>query len=594
MISVLFLLFLFVAAFTFTKEVGFASRNNFQDTMSAVVSNGEGNMTTKDLQVPTLVSTGRGYGQKINAFLNTNASLIVAIWFIIFSARFVKLIADIGYAHRIRHYKTSAVSQYWQSKLLDLARSLNIKKNIRLLESTLVKVPVMTGFFKPVILFPFGLIMQIPAEQVEAVLLHELAHIRRKDYLVNLAQSFAETIFFFNPGVIWISSLIREERENCCDDIAIQHTKNRTQFIHALVAFQEYNINEAKYAMAFPGKKNQLLQRAKRILQNDNKTLNIMQKFFLTSGLVIAGLLTVVFAQTHKPAPVTATPAKIASKPTPPAAQKNEIAEVPEKIVAVPEVPEAAVTSLKSIVSAATVGGVSSSQELYKIDTLPAVPVDDNFRGILESIVDGKKYEIVVFHGKATELYIDGKRIPDEKISLYKNVVDKIIKDARERAALSKLDADHAKAEADLEMLKLEAAKSTAESDKISAEKAKMLADKARVEASLSLNESSEMEARVLKEKILAEAAKEKSDKDKTIMEEIISGIISDLKTDGLVKDENNLSFSLDKNGLIVDGVKQPASLFSKYKKKYMKNETTNFSYSKLGSSQHISVNDNN
>ena len=109
-----------------------------------------------------------------------------------------------------------------------------------LLESAIVKVPVVIGLLKPVILLPLGLLSNLPPDQVEAVLLHELAHIRRKDYLVNLLQSFAEVVFFFNPALLWISSLMREERENCCDDVAISHIKNKKQFIHALVAFQEY------------------------------------------------------------------------------------------------------------------------------------------------------------------------------------------------------------------------------------------------------------------------------------------------------------------------------------------------------------------
>jgi beta-lactamase regulating signal transducer with metallopeptidase domain len=82
----------------------------------------------------------------------------------------------------------------------------------------------------------------LPASEIEAILLHELAHIRRRDYLVNLLQSFSDIIFFFNPAVLWLSSLIRDERENCCDDIAIGEVKNKKQFIHALLSFQEYNL----------------------------------------------------------------------------------------------------------------------------------------------------------------------------------------------------------------------------------------------------------------------------------------------------------------------------------------------------------------
>src|SRR5262249_45478906 len=154
-------------------------------------------------------------------------------------------------------------------------------KKIILLESEIIKVPMMTGWLKPMILFPFSLLSQLPQEQVEAILLHELAHIKRKDYFVNLLQNFAETIFFFNPAVLWISSLIRDERENCCDDIAIQSTNDKEKFIHALVAFQEYNLSKSRFGIAFPGQKNHLLNRIKRIIYNSNKTLNNMEKVLL-------------------------------------------------------------------------------------------------------------------------------------------------------------------------------------------------------------------------------------------------------------------------------------------------------------------------
>ena len=173
-------------------------------------------------------------------YFNEHASLIVAIWFILFIAKLVRILSNIGYVQRIRHYKTSEPPPYWKQRIMEMAKDLRVHRSIQLLESAIIRVPVVIGLLKPVILLPLGLLSNLPPEQVEAVLLHELAHIRRKDYLVNLLQSFAEVVFFFNPAMLWISSLMREERENCCDDVAISHIKNKKQFIHALVAFQEY------------------------------------------------------------------------------------------------------------------------------------------------------------------------------------------------------------------------------------------------------------------------------------------------------------------------------------------------------------------
>src|SRR4030095_11498069 len=95
------------------------------------------------------------------------------------------------------------------------------------LQSSLTKVPVVIGHLKPVILFPIGILNSLPQNEVEAILLHELAHIARNDFLINLLQQFTEIIFFFNPAVIWVSSCIKSERENCCDDIAISVTQDK-------------------------------------------------------------------------------------------------------------------------------------------------------------------------------------------------------------------------------------------------------------------------------------------------------------------------------------------------------------------------------
>ena len=111
-------------------------------------------------------------------------------------------------------------------------------------------MPVVIGHLKPVILIPLGCLAGLPADQVEAILLHELAHIRRSDYFVNFLQNITESIFFFNPGLLWISSLIKEERENCCDDIALEQTKNKRGLVQALISFKEQELYGSGSALA--------------------------------------------------------------------------------------------------------------------------------------------------------------------------------------------------------------------------------------------------------------------------------------------------------------------------------------------------------
>ena len=158
-------------------------------------------------------------------------------------------------------------------------------------------MPMMAGFIKPVILLPFSILSQLSPAQVEAVLLHELAHIRRKDYIVNLLFSLGEMFFFFNPGVLWICSLIREERENCCDDIAVRQAGSKKEFISALVSFQDHDSKAGLCALAFPGSGDHLLQRVRRIVYRDNKTLDGGEKFFLICCFFISAALMVAFTR---------------------------------------------------------------------------------------------------------------------------------------------------------------------------------------------------------------------------------------------------------------------------------------------------------
>jgi bla regulator protein blaR1 len=106
--------------------------------------------------------------------------------------------------------------------LLDnLARTFNIRRPVPLLQSPRINVPTLIGYLAPAILLPAGLITGLSPEQLRAILAHELAHVRRHDYLVNLLQTIAQTLFFFHPAAWYISARMRFEREACCDDLVI-------------------------------------------------------------------------------------------------------------------------------------------------------------------------------------------------------------------------------------------------------------------------------------------------------------------------------------------------------------------------------------
>jgi beta-lactamase regulating signal transducer with metallopeptidase domain len=214
-------------------------------------------------------------------------TVLISAWFIIFCIKWLRLSLGINYIKRITLFASTDVEIHWVEKLAQLQTKLGIKKAVRLLQSNLVKVPMTSGFFKPMIIVPVSLLSNIPAEMVESILLHELAHIRRRDYLINILQSAAETIFFFNPFVLKISSMIRDERENCCDSIAVEIVQNKVSYVEALMAFGEYTTHNAGPAMAFSGQKNYLLQRIKRILYNQNRKTGVMEKSILACGMIL-------------------------------------------------------------------------------------------------------------------------------------------------------------------------------------------------------------------------------------------------------------------------------------------------------------------
>lgn len=177
----------------------------------------------------------------------------------------------------------------WQDRMERLSKKLSLKRKVRLLESALVTVPMVIGWIKPVILIPVGAVNGLTMEQAEAVLAHELAHISRHDFLINLLQSLVEVIFYFNPAVWWISAVIRAERENCCDDIALGLCENRLAYAKALVVIQEQNKTRVPgMALAFSNRRKQMLNRIGRILNHPQNKSKIMEKFVITSLLILA------------------------------------------------------------------------------------------------------------------------------------------------------------------------------------------------------------------------------------------------------------------------------------------------------------------
>ncbi len=147
-----------------------------------------------------------------------------------------------------------APPEAWQEILRKLGgRMGSISSGARLIVSALVQAPAVVGWLRPVVLVPVGAIGGLPAEHLEALLLHELAHIRRHDYLINILQGIAEALLFYHPAVWWVSAQIRAEREPCCDDVVVAVGGDALTYAQALAQLESYRPARLSVGVAASG-----------------------------------------------------------------------------------------------------------------------------------------------------------------------------------------------------------------------------------------------------------------------------------------------------------------------------------------------------
>jgi len=212
-------------------------------------------------------------------------------------------------ARRMRTAGVCPAAPQWETRLQELASELRLSRPVRLLESCLAEVPMVIGFLRPVILLPVGLATGLRPEQVESLLLHELAHIRRCDYLVNLVQTAIEGLLFYHPAVWWASSVIRAERENCCDDLVVGARGNAQAYAATLASLEIARSLPPRPVLAAAG--GRLVDRVRR-LTNPRQPAAAP----LFSGIVLLAMVAVALAAWHaRPADAAQqTPSQLVQK----------------------------------------------------------------------------------------------------------------------------------------------------------------------------------------------------------------------------------------------------------------------------------------
>ena len=317
-------------------------------------------------------------------YFNENMPLIVTFWLVGLVFFLLKMVGGLIYIQRLRHRYVTPLPRQWQETLGMLAGELNLHHPVQLAESALVKVPLVIGWLKPVILMPVGAVNHLTTEQVEAILAHELAHITRHDYLFNLLQSVIESLFYFNPAVWWISANVRTERENCCDDLAVQLCGSSLAYAKALVSLQEIHDAAPAFAMPFSKNKNQLLTRIQRILQPSQNKSNVMEKLSATLLLLAAILLLSVQA-------------------------KTPFGNLLEQVISNQSVDEFSYAPVEDPMLFVYADTIPGGQETH-----------------IHRKTDGEEVELFMKNGEITNLIVNGEEIPKDRFGEFEDLVSQL------------------------------------------------------------------------------------------------------------------------------------------------------------------------
>ncbi len=179
---------------------------------------------------------------------------------------------------------------------------MGIKKKVNIWVSELVSSPVTIGFLKPVILVPIAAINHLSPQQLEAVLLHELSHIKRADYFINLIINLIQAVLYFNPFVKAFVKIVEREREKSCDEMVLQFQYDSHEYASALLTLEKTSHVNKPLAIAASGKRNDLLNRIESILGVEKKQLFSFQRVAgLFTGLLIVFLLNAILIISKQP-----------------------------------------------------------------------------------------------------------------------------------------------------------------------------------------------------------------------------------------------------------------------------------------------------
>ena len=247
------------------------------------------------------------YQELLPSILAYSLPYISLLWLATIVILASKLLIEIRNVNNLPLHSSISPSLALSTRFEELAKQIKLTKTPKLLISLKAEVPMAIGWLKPVVLLPASMVTGLNSAQLEMLILHELAHIRRHDYLVNFLQTLIELLFFFHPGVHWIGKQMRNEREYCSDDIAVQHCGDAIAYAHTLTdtaSLCAKNHFHTIPTMAMAASGGDLKERVLRLVDHHCAPTNNTSKWLAAVSLLLAlallsvnQLLTMPFAQ---------------------------------------------------------------------------------------------------------------------------------------------------------------------------------------------------------------------------------------------------------------------------------------------------------
>ncbi len=246
---------------------------SFAATLLQLLPGGHGGVGTRsvlplaDWRDPVVVNPGDS-NPPWHAILSAAVPWLAPLWMVGVCFFYLRYSAGWIASSRLRRRGVCSAPASWMAATARLAKQMKVSRPVVLFESLLADTPMVLGHLRPVILVPLGFLTSLSPEQVETILLHELAHIGRADYLVNVCQRIVEGLLFYHPAVWWISHVIRTERENCCDDLVVALSGDAHSYAAALTALEQIRLEQSwpnrEPALAATG--GSLMKRIRRLL----------------------------------------------------------------------------------------------------------------------------------------------------------------------------------------------------------------------------------------------------------------------------------------------------------------------------------------